>query len=253
MTDAPTLRDARVLVVGASAGIGRAFARHALGGGAQVCVVARRTEQLTELCESSGAGHAVTADVADPGDCRRLVAEAAAAMGGLDLVLYAAGAGTLGPIVEADAGAWERDHRINVIGPTIVCGAALPLLSEDGLVAFLSSESVTEPRWGLSSYAASKSALDATIRAWRLEHPERRFCRIAMGATMPTEFGNDFDVDALTTAFDRWVAGGVAMTAMDTDDVGRSLVEVLGAILGHPGIDVPDLRLKPRGQAWPAQ
>ena len=39
------------------------------------------------------------------------------------------------------------------------------------------------------------------------------------------------------------------MTAMETDDVGRHLADVLGVVLAHPGIDVPDLRLAPRGEA----
>lgn len=248
---APSLASARVLVVGASAGIGRAFARHALAQGADVCAAARRTEQLADLCRTAGAGHALTADVTQPEQCRRLVHEAAAEMGGgIDLVLYCAGAGTLAPIIDADPAVWQRSYQVNVIGPTLVCATALPLLSPDGLVAFLSSESVSETRWGLSSYAASKAALDATIRSWRVEHPERRFLRVIMGATMPTDFGNSFDMRVLTTAIDRWVAGGVSMTAMETDDVGRHLAEVLGVVLAHPGIDVPDLCLDPRGEAW---
>lgn len=251
MADPPTLRSARVLVVGASAGIGRAFAHHAVAQGAQVCVAARRADNLAEACQAAGGGEPVPGDVTDPVDCRRLVDEAAAKMGGgLDLVLYSAGAGTLAPIIEADPAAWHRDYQVNVIGPTLVCAAALPLLSPDGLVAFLSSEGVTETRWGLSSYAASKSALDATIRAWRLEHPERRFQRIILGPTMPTDFGKGFEPTVLSTAMGRWIAGGLSMTAMDTDDVGRHLAEVLGVILAHPGIDVPDLRLEPRGEGW---
>jgi NAD(P)-dependent dehydrogenase (short-subunit alcohol dehydrogenase family) len=103
----------------------------------------------------------------------------------------------------------------------------------------------------MSAYTSSKAALEATIRSWRVEHPERRFLRIVMGATMPTDFGTSFDANTLGTAFERWMAAGVAMTAMDTDEVGRHLAETLAVILAHPTIDVPELCLDPRGQAWP--
>ncbi len=168
-------------------------------------------------------------------------------MEGLDLVLYCAGAGRLTPIIQADSEVWRRDYDVNVIGPTLVCAAALPLLSADGLMSFLSSTSVSEVRWGLSSYTASKAALDATIRSWRIEHPNRRFQRIVIGATFPTEFGAEFDAELLDQAFARWIADGHSMVMMETDAVGRQLVEVLGTVLTHPTIDVPDIHLNPRG------
>ncbi len=251
MTEAPTLRDARVLVVGGSSGIGRAIAVHATRAGAQVCVAARRTAELAALCNASPRSRAITADVTVPADCARLVAESVAAMGGIDLMVYAAGTGTLARLEDADPDAWQRDYAVNVIGPTLVCGAALAALAPDGLVSFISSEAVTETRWGLSSYAASKAALDATIRSWRVEHPERRFQRIVMGATVGTDFGLGFDMGLITAGLDRWSAAGVSMTMMDADDVGQQLTEVYAVLLAHPEIDVPDLCLDPRGVPWP--
>ena len=141
-------------------------------------------------------------------------------------------------------------YAVNVIGPTAITAAALPHLAPDALVSFLSSESTTETRWGMSAYTAAKAALEATIRSWRVEHPERRFQRIVMGATMPTDFGNGFGEAVLTTAFDRWAAAGVSMTFMETDEVGRHLAETMAVLLAHPTIDVPDLCLDPRGEAW---
>lgn len=243
------LSSRRVLVVGASTGIGRAFACQALAQGAQVCVAARRTSELDDLCRKAGGGTPLVADVTVPGDAQRLVDEAAAALGGIDLVLYAAGVGTLAPMAEPDAGAWARDYAVNVIGATQVAAAALTHLDPGGLIAFLSSDSTLRPRWGLSSYTASKAALDATIRSWRLEHPERRFLRIVMGATIPTDFGATFTDDVLGVALEHWGTAGVSDAFMDTDEVGRHLLEVLGAILDHPDIDVPDLCLVPRGRA----
>ena len=228
-----------------------AIARHAIRAGARVCVAARRTAELDALCNGSPRSHAITADVTLPEDCARIVAEAVTAMGGMDLVVYAAGTGTLARLVDADPDAWHRDYAVNAVGPTLVCGAALAELAPDGLVSFLSSEAVTETRWGLSSYAASKAALDATIRSWRVEHPERRFQRIVMGATIGTDFGTGFDMELITAGLDRWAAAGVSMSMMGADDVGQQLTEVYAVLLAHPQIDVPDLCLDPRGNTWP--
>ena len=243
------LRSARVLVVGASAGIGRAFAHHAAAMGAQVCVSARRADKLAEL----DGCHAIAADITDADECRRLVAEAVDRLGAIDLLLHSAGAGTMTHIEQADADSWAQLYAVNVIGPTVITAAALPHLAPDALVSFLSSESTTETRWGMSAYTAAKAALEATIRSWRVEHPERRFQRIVMGATMPTDFGNGFGEAVLTTAFDRWAAAGVSMTYMETDEVGRHLAETMAVLLAHPTIDVPDLCLDPRGEAWPKE
>lgn len=252
MADAPMLSNARILVVGASAGIGRAFAQSAIAQGAQVCVAARRGDALESLCAEAGGGTAIAGDLTDPDACRRIADAAAEAMGGIDLVVNAAGTGTIQRIEQTDPATWSQIYAVNVIGPTLITAAALPHLAPDAVVAFLSSESAGEIRWGMGPYAASKAALDLTIRQWRTEHPERRFVRVVMGATMPTEFGNSFDGETLTVAFDRWAAAGINfMVAMETEDVGRHLAETFAVVLAHPSIDIPDLRFDTRGEAWP--
>ena len=63
---ARTLEGQRVLVVGASAGIGREFARQAVQDGARVLFAARRLDRLTELAQEAGSGTPVVADITDP-------------------------------------------------------------------------------------------------------------------------------------------------------------------------------------------
>ena len=237
----------RVLVVGASAGIGRALAEHASKLGARVAGVARRADKLAEL----DGCHGIPADVADAAACRRAVEDAAAHLGGIDLVVFAVGVGTVSHIEQADAETWAWIYAVNVIGPTVITGAALPHLSADAIVSFMSSESTDEPHWGMSPYTASKAALEATIRSWRIEHPERRFQRIVMGATVPTDFGANFDPALLGTALERWAASGLPSNLMDAEDVGRHLAETFAVLLDHPQVDIPDLTYDPRGIAWP--
>jgi NAD(P)-dependent dehydrogenase (short-subunit alcohol dehydrogenase family) len=250
MAETPTLAGVRMLVVGASAGIGRSFARHALAMGAQVCVSARRSDKLVELCAEAGGGHPIAGDVTVAEDCERIVSQAAEHLGGLDLVLYTAGTGVLSPLIDADADAWRHVYDVNVVGPMLLCRAALPVLGPDGLVSFMSSEAAGQTRWGLGTYAASKAALDTAIGCWRAEHPERRFQRIIMGATFPTEFGRGFGDEVLATAIGRWTASGIQPTMMGTDDVGRKLAEMMAVVMAHPEIDLQDLKLGPRGRSW---
>lgn len=251
MAQVGSMEGVRALVVGASSGIGRAFAVSAHAMGADVCISSRRADLLDELCAELGAGHAVPADVTEDGAAEHLVARAAECMGGIDLVLYTAGTAVLNPLAEATADEWRRSYEVNVVGPTQVTRAALPALSADAVVSYISSESAGEVRWGLGAYAASKAALDVAIRYWRHEHPERRFQRVIMGATMPTGFGDLMGASPhLGTALERWASVGIQAGIMHVDDVGRHLAEVMSVILSHPEIDVPDLYLDPRGQPW---
>jgi NAD(P)-dependent dehydrogenase (short-subunit alcohol dehydrogenase family) len=244
----PTLKGQRVLVVGASAGIGAAFATSAAAAGADVVVSARRLDKLDALVAELGSGHAIAADVSDEGACKELVDAAVERLGGgLDLVLYTAGTAVLSPLLDAGAEAWRRSYEVNVVGPALVAQAAVPHMSNEGMIAFLSSEAVHEFRWGMGTYAASKAALDVAITYWRNEHPDRRFSRIIIGATMPTDFGNNFtDMDVLTEALGKWAEAGIPMTAMETSDVGLHLAELMGVVLAHPEIDLPDLYLDAR-------
>ena len=67
-----TLSGKRVLVIGASAGIGRALAVRAVQEGAQVLMAARRGEELEKAAAEARGGHPVTVDVRVPEDCARL-------------------------------------------------------------------------------------------------------------------------------------------------------------------------------------
>jgi len=236
----------RVLVVGASAGIGRETARHAAATGAQVCVAARRVDRLREIEDV----HPIMADVTKPDDCARLVTEAADHLGGLDLLVHAAGFGELSLIENASSTGWQQMWEVNVVGPTLVTAAALSRMSTDGVVAFLSSETTHEPRWGLAGYTATKAALDATIRSWRVEHPERRFVRVVVGAVSGTEFGSAFGMEVLTTALDRWHKMGISPASITADALGNQLADVFSVMLAHPEVDVPDVVIDPRGEPW---
>jgi len=238
----------RVLVVGGSAGIGRGAALAAAGVGAAIAVVGRSEDKLAEVVATAGGGTAIAADVTDPEQCSRLVGEAVEAMGGLDAVVYSTGVSPLAPLEEVDPETWHRVIATNAIGPALVTKAALPHLSDDGVIVFLSSITVGAGHFGLGPYAASKAALDRTVRAWRMENPERRFVCMAVGDTHGTDFGRDFDMERAAALTPKWVAASVIYrNHMEADDLGRTIAEFVAMMLAHPGLTIPELTIVPSG------
>ncbi len=236
----------RVLVVGASSGIGAALARAVVAGGGSVTVSARRQDRLETLVEEMGAGHAAAGDTTVPGDARRVAREADEAMGGLDLMVYSAGYGVLQPLTGTDPDTWTDVFAVNVLGANLAAAAALEHMGRDGLIAFISSRTVEDANALFASYSATKAALDQCIRVWRAEHPEHRFMRVVMGNTVPTEFGDHMNLDLLGEAMEAWERQAVPGGLMHVDDVGAALAEALAVALDHPDIDFGELKLDAR-------
>ncbi len=235
-----------MLVVGASSGIGAALARAVAAGGGQVAVSARRSDRLEELVAQMGTGYAVPGDATDPDDARQVADAAATALGGLDLMVYVAGFGVLQPLVETDPDTWTDVFRVNVVGANLAAAAALDHLGPDGIAAFVSSRTVDDANPMFATYSATKAALDQCIRVWRHEHPDRRFVRIVMGNTAPTEFADHMRPERLGEALEAWQGLGIPGGMMDVDDVGRALAEALAVALDHPGIDSSEIRFDAR-------
>jgi NAD(P)-dependent dehydrogenase (short-subunit alcohol dehydrogenase family) len=240
------LEGKRVLVVGASSGIGRAVALRAVRQGASVVMSARRVDRLAELVDEAGGGVAVGGDVRDPDACVRIVEQAAATLGTIDLLLYTVGAAPLRYFADTTPEDWRQVLETNVIGPHQIIRAALGVLEPGAVVAVLSSESVGRPYPGLGAYAASKAALEESVRAWRTEQPKVRFCCVTQGATFPTDFGNAFDMDFLGELMGHWARLGITTEGiMNTDEVADVLVATLGAAVANPLVGLEHLVIRP--------
>lgn len=225
----------RVLVVGASSGIGAAAA-----------AAARRADRLEALAAEIGGAHVLPGDPADPEAAKSIVNRAAEQLGGLDLVLYAAGFGVLAPLAECDPETWQSIYGVNLIGANLVAGAAIDHLELGGIMAFVSSRTVEDANGLFSPYAASKAALDHCIRTWRVEHPDRRFVRIVMGNCQPTEFADHMGLELIGDALALWQAQGIPGGLMHVDDVAACLMETLAVSLDHPSIDASEIKLDAR-------
>ena len=238
----------RLLVVGGSSGIGRSTALAAAAAGADITVVGRSEEKLKEVVTTAGKGTGIAADVRDPERCAGLVAEAVDAMGGLDALLFSTAVSPLAPLDEVSADTWQDVITTNAIAPALVAQAALEHIPDNGLIVFLSSITVGGGHHGLASYAASKAALDRTVRSWRMERPDKRFVCMAVGDTLGTDFARDFDAEHAGALFPKWLAASVIyQNHMESNDLGRTIAEFMAMLLAHPALTIPELTIVPPG------
>jgi NAD(P)-dependent dehydrogenase (short-subunit alcohol dehydrogenase family) len=240
-----SLAGKRVLVAGASAGIGRAMAVRASKEGARVLMAARRKDRLDETCAEAGGGEPVVADVRRAEDCARLAEAARDRLGGIDVLVVCVGVATLGMIADTSAEDWHRVFDTNVVGTHQLLQACAPVLAPRAMVMALSSETVRQPRTALGAYATSKAALDRLIEAWRAEHPQIRFTQVTVGATFPTGFGSDFEPGLLTRALNDWSVRGLAQEEfMSPDDAAEVLLGVIASATDHPGVGLDHLVIR---------
>jgi NAD(P)-dependent dehydrogenase (short-subunit alcohol dehydrogenase family) len=241
-----TLEGRRVLVVGASAGIGRAFATQAVAQGANVVFAARRKDKLDEAVAEAGGGTAVPADICVESGCEQLATQAVAALGGpIDMVFISAGSAPMRMFKDTSPEDWKALLDLNVVGIHQVIRYLLPHLAPGAIVSALSSEGVNQPRTALGGYVVTKVALERSIEMWRTEHPSVRFSIVAVGATQPTEFGFAFDMELLKTALEDWARRGLAQADfMETSEVAVFLTEMYATALRFPGINVDHMVLR---------
>lgn len=242
----------RIVVTGASSGIGRAVAVHAVRRGWRVLAVARREQRLASLADEIGC-ETIVADLTSDDDVARL-AEAATAFGATGLVHVAGGALGSAPIPATTLDDWQGMFEMNVLSTKRVVTELLPQLrasTADGSYASIqvvTSIAATMPYVGGSGYNAAKAAEKALVDVLRLEvHGEPiRVMEVRPGMVRTEEFstvrfkGDQAKADA--------VYEGV-QDPLSADDVAQVMTDAL-ALPGHVSID--EVVIKPVAQthAW---
>jgi NAD(P)-dependent dehydrogenase (short-subunit alcohol dehydrogenase family) len=113
---------------------------------------------------------ALQGDVSRPADCEAAVRAALDRHGRLDIVWANAGIASFGPLLHTDPLAWRRVIDVNVLGVMHTVRAALPaVLAARGYVLVTASVASFAHPPAMSSYAASKAAVEAACNAWRIE------------------------------------------------------------------------------------
>lgn len=233
-----SLEGCRIVVTGASSGLGAYAVRHLVGLGAHVLAVARRGDRLQLLAaDLAGAPGRVVphrADVSVDADARGLVAAAVEGFGGIDVLVNNAGSEVQGPIdVLADAD-FEGMLRANVVSVFVCTRAALPELRKTrGVVINLGSTVVARPPRGRFGYVASKGAVEAMSRALALDLGRDGIrVNVLRPGIIPSE------LRGLTEAEERAkLATGIAFGRQALSEVGdaRDIAEAIAWLAGPGG------------------
>lgn len=170
----PALSHMRVVVTGASGGIGRAIAARLATGGADLCLVGRSASSLDSIRAAlgplKGRVCVFACDLDKDDDLSALRTFIEARLGGLDVLIHAAGVIALAPLAIVSAAEMDRHYRINVRAPLLLTQSLLPLLrSSRGQIAFINSSVGIRSKEQTGAYAASKHALKALADTFRME------------------------------------------------------------------------------------
>jgi len=154
------LQQRRVLITGASRGIGEALARRFAEAGAVVALVARSAAAIEALAGELG-GTAHPADLADPSAVNGLLDRIEQESGRVDVLVNNAGIDLTKHIADHDAADLERIYRVNLITPAELCRQAIPRMQErgGGHIVNISSMAGVGPFPGLAAYSSTKAGL----------------------------------------------------------------------------------------------
>ncbi|MFO0925946.1 MAG: SDR family oxidoreductase [Gemmataceae bacterium] len=170
------IQGSRMVITGASSGIGRALATAAVKEGARVILAARSVDRLDALARELSAVSAadvlaVPTDITVEADRRRLLQAAVDHFGGLDVLVNNAGVASFGHFAASNEEILRQIMDVNFFGPAELTREAVPLLKEGRQPAVVNVSSMTgrrgTPAW--PEYSASKFALCGLTEALRAE------------------------------------------------------------------------------------
>ena len=173
------LRGRRVVVTGASSGIGRAFALQAGAAGADVVLVARRREELERVAQEverlGGRARVHVADLSDAADAAELAATILREHGPVEVLVNNAGRSVRRSIRDTKPQDFERLIATNFLGPLALTCGLLPAMLErgSGHVIQISTIGVQTGAPNFAAYVSAKAAADHFARTLALEYGGR--------------------------------------------------------------------------------
>lgn len=231
----------RILITGASSGIGEATARACAHAGARVACLARRGDRLAALADEIDAVP-IVADIRDDERAGQAVDEAAERLGGLDGLVNNAGIIRRGSIAEGRMDDWRAMFDVNVLGLLAATQAAVPHLRGSGHADVVNVSSMSgrrvPPGPGVV-YAASKFAVHALSAGMRRElRPDGIRVTIVAPGFVRTPIGEDAEAADPEEAA-RFAARKEAV-GLEPEHVARAIA---GALAEPPEVDVVEVAL----------
>jgi short-subunit dehydrogenase len=166
----------RILLTGAGGGIGSQLASMLSDRGAALCLTDINEQALQRCRESITTDdiHTVAADIFNTADRQRIVDETLQHLGGIDILINAAGINPFGVYAEQDAALIQRTIEINTISPMLLVRAVLPVMLEQnsGQIVNIGSTFGSIGFAWFSAYSASKFAMRGFSQALRRELAE---------------------------------------------------------------------------------
>lgn len=182
------LTDKRILIIGASSGIGKQCAITLSQVGAKVILAARREDKLREVLELlEGDGHGIKAmDVQDTDNIEKCVKEIINEFGALDGMVYSAGVGTAIPLLQTKPEKIKQVFDINFFGFTEVVRQICRRGRYNPGMRIVGISSVASIRGDKSktAYSSSKSAMDSAIRCIAREMADKDICINSVAPSM---------------------------------------------------------------------
>ncbi|MEL7500243.1 MAG: SDR family NAD(P)-dependent oxidoreductase [Planctomycetota bacterium] len=167
-----SIQGKRVIITGASSGIGWHLAIQLAEQGATILATARREDRLCELRETIGDQCiTVCGDITDPATRQQIVSTAESQLGGADILINNAGIGAMGRFDAASADRMRQVFEVNFFAVVSMTRAVLPLLKKGEKPIIVNMSSVLAHRAAplKSEYSASKFALHGFSDSLRAE------------------------------------------------------------------------------------
>ncbi|WP_210494504.1 SDR family oxidoreductase [Patulibacter sp. SYSU D01012] len=225
---APRLEGRVAVVTGAGSGIGRATAARLAAEGASVVASDRDEAAARETASVIGdRALAVQADVTDADAMARLVEQAVARFGGVDVFHNNAGmAQAAKPLADVGRAEWDALIAVNLTAFFVGAQAVAPAMRErgGGSIVVTASTSAVHPRPGLSAYAAAKSGVLGLTRALALELAADRIRVNAINpVAVKTPMLQEFRLAAEDELLDKMAATIPLGSAIDAEDVAAAV------------------------------
>jgi 3-oxoacyl-[acyl-carrier protein] reductase len=162
------LKDRVAVITGGSGGIGYAIAERFVTSGAKVVLWDVNADAAKAAGAKVGAALASKVDVTDQQSVAAAAREAAAKLGGIDILVNSAGInGPIGPVENYDVAAWRQVLEVNLTGVFICCREVVPYLRKatNGRIVNLSSVGGKDGNPNQAAYSASKAGVTTLTKS----------------------------------------------------------------------------------------